>query len=376
MAGKLWQDFDQDEVVFREPPLAGAQHTANRQHALVCSQCFRYIGSVELQIARRLLPASSTGAGASARSETGPSSQHCGAHSAAAHSHGAASHSHSHGTASHSPGAGAGSNAGPSDHSHAATASQTEAGAGQSLESETARLVAWLEPLLDGSVQLPHSCAFPMPSVVPCPGGCAQDSYCSTACAQAAWSGHHQLLCTGSPPGEQGEAPGASRHSAPSGGDGASKRSRTDCGPPRVSAASGQDSDTVAVETGSAVAAQGVSAAGDAAAGLSPGRRVALDAFKTHADATNDIFHVAARVVAGVLLRAREILGNGAETAYPKPSATPSGTDPSPEVCWKALQASWLPHACAWNAVWWEAVALPSDVRNEAAFRAGAPLGV
>lgn len=33
----------------------GEQHTSNRAHALVCDQCFRYLGPLELQVGFRLL---------------------------------------------------------------------------------------------------------------------------------------------------------------------------------------------------------------------------------------------------------------------------------------------------------------------------------
>jgi len=42
------------EVVFKERMLAGMQHRRNKGNALVCSQCLRFVGSVELQLARRL----------------------------------------------------------------------------------------------------------------------------------------------------------------------------------------------------------------------------------------------------------------------------------------------------------------------------------
>lgn len=49
------QAFRADELVFKEAPLVGAQHTANKADALVCSRCFTMIGSIEQQIAHRLL---------------------------------------------------------------------------------------------------------------------------------------------------------------------------------------------------------------------------------------------------------------------------------------------------------------------------------
>jgi hypothetical protein len=49
------QAFAEEDVIFEEPALVGAQHTANRDDALVCSHCFRFIGSIGIQIAHRLL---------------------------------------------------------------------------------------------------------------------------------------------------------------------------------------------------------------------------------------------------------------------------------------------------------------------------------
>ena len=48
------QDFTAGSVLISEPPLVGIQHNANRTAALVCSHCFRYLGSVETQIGVRL----------------------------------------------------------------------------------------------------------------------------------------------------------------------------------------------------------------------------------------------------------------------------------------------------------------------------------
>eukprot|EP00892_Ulva_mutabilis_P007169 jgi/Ulvmu1/4824/UM020_0109.1 len=48
--------------IFTEAPLVGEQHIANRQHALVCDQCFRYVGPLELQLGFRLLSVAGHGA--------------------------------------------------------------------------------------------------------------------------------------------------------------------------------------------------------------------------------------------------------------------------------------------------------------------------
>ena len=41
---------------------------------------------------------------------------------------------------------------------------------------------------------------------------------------------------------------------------------------------------------------------------VAPAKAAALAAFREHADATNDIFHLAAKVVAGTLLDAESVL--------------------------------------------------------------------
>ncbi|KAK9811846.1 hypothetical protein WJX72_011125 [[Myrmecia] bisecta] len=49
------REFEKDELLFKEPPLVGGQDTANKAQALVCSHCFCFLGSIELQVAWRLL---------------------------------------------------------------------------------------------------------------------------------------------------------------------------------------------------------------------------------------------------------------------------------------------------------------------------------
>ena len=55
------QAFEADALVLKEPPLVGAQHAANKADALVCSRCFTMIGSLEQQMAHRLLSMESPG---------------------------------------------------------------------------------------------------------------------------------------------------------------------------------------------------------------------------------------------------------------------------------------------------------------------------
>ena len=48
------QVFEEDELILREAPLVGVQHYDNKRQVLVCSHCFRFVGSIEAQIAWRL----------------------------------------------------------------------------------------------------------------------------------------------------------------------------------------------------------------------------------------------------------------------------------------------------------------------------------
>ena len=63
------QDVAADELVFSEPPLVAGQHATNRQDALVCSHCFSMLGSIEQQIAHRLLARASAGGSCSVASQ-------------------------------------------------------------------------------------------------------------------------------------------------------------------------------------------------------------------------------------------------------------------------------------------------------------------
>lgn len=45
------QAFKEGEVIFREPPLVALQHVLSRSEALVCGNCFRFLGPLELQAA-------------------------------------------------------------------------------------------------------------------------------------------------------------------------------------------------------------------------------------------------------------------------------------------------------------------------------------
>jgi hypothetical protein len=128
-----------------EAPL---QQAENKEDALACGRCFRYVGTVEEQVARRLL-----------------------ARVAAA--------------------------------GDAADAEASGAGADDTADAEPAQPLGFdpaplnLAALAQGAAKLPRSEAFPLPAAVACPGGCAAEVFCSADCADAAWREHHCLLCTG-----------------------------------------------------------------------------------------------------------------------------------------------------------------------------------
>ncbi|CAM6129140.1 unnamed protein product [Calypogeia fissa] len=175
------RDFKEDELVLREPKLVGAQHTANKADALVCSFCFQYIGSLELQIGRRLLPGGD---------ECLPdASQH---------------HDHSHNSTSRTERSGQNSRgleelAMDIDECSRHESNDGEEGCGcedmpSGKKPVSAKLV---NALLNGDISLPESDLFPLPPMVNCLGGCSEELFCSKACADEAWNSYHSLLCRG-----------------------------------------------------------------------------------------------------------------------------------------------------------------------------------
>jgi len=351
----------------------GALHAASRAAAPACGHCFRHIGSVKQQIARRILAAA-----AAEQDDQDQQADHGDGYSG-----------------------GAGTVARQSEVSHsdcACTSADAHGGGAAALDGVDAIL---LEGLLNGCELLPHGERFPLPAVVPCPGGCRVEAYCSAACSRAAWEGCHQLLCTGPAAGRESNAAPGSGGADSAADEPRRKRSKHSVGAVHAHAsaqhqACSSDSHREAQRDGNCT---------DSAAEGAASRREALRELGAHADATNDIFRVAARLVAGVLLRAAALLdtetasslAHGSTAAdvasdrppdgaaqRPSPAASAEAArhtgsaeqgcerpTPEPGACWAALRRAWLPHAVAWKAVWWEAVALPADVTDEAAFRQG-----
>lgn len=127
--------------------MLASQQAENKEAALACGRCFRYVGTVEEQVARRLLARVAAAGDADD----------------AATSHDASQEDPS------EPAVPLGFDPGPLN----------------------------LAALAQGDAKLPRSDAFPLPAAVACPGGCSAEVFCSAECADAAWRDHHCLLCTG-----------------------------------------------------------------------------------------------------------------------------------------------------------------------------------
>ncbi|KAL4585170.1 hypothetical protein LXL04_009785 [Taraxacum kok-saghyz] len=148
-------EFEEGDLVLKDQMLVGVQHSSNKIDCLVCSHCFQFIGSIELQIGRKLYLqdlgspkdcsdlASSDG---SDMEEDHLESQHC---------------------------------------------SSTTSRNRFKLPIES------VESLMNEKLTLPFSKKFPLPSVIDCPGGCKEVYYCSKLCEQADWDLCHSILCTG-----------------------------------------------------------------------------------------------------------------------------------------------------------------------------------
>lgn len=149
---------------------------------------------------------------------------------------------------------------------------------------------------------------------MPCPGGCSEESYCSAACAEAAWQQYHKLLCVG-----QGAAGSSSASSK---------------GKAAVESSSGSRS--------------------------AERRRAALQEFLHLADETNDVFRLAAVVLARTLLAAEQLLEQQGGAGASGAEGGSSG-EPSADACWRALLAAWEPFGCGHKGLWWEAIAAPPD---------------
>ncbi|KAJ1272913.1 hypothetical protein BS78_06G239400 [Paspalum vaginatum] len=146
------RDFAEKDLVLKDQMLVGAQHSLNKIDCVVCSYCFRFIGSIEFQIGHRLYLQSL------ATSVDGTDERHC---------HG----------------------------SHAGSSTGCSGGTNGNSSAVPQEVIM---SLMDGDMSLPLTDQFCLPSVVACPGGCEEQVYCSQSCADSDWDSYHSLLCTGS----------------------------------------------------------------------------------------------------------------------------------------------------------------------------------
>ncbi|XP_010551028.1 PREDICTED: histone-lysine N-methyltransferase ATXR2 isoform X2 [Tarenaya hassleriana] len=135
--------------------LVGIQHSSNKVDCFVCSFCFRFIGSIEQQIGRKLyfknLGISGCCDGDSSDGEDGVCMKY--------------------------------------------NENLDKSGASSSKDNSLPPEV--VNSLMNGEMALPYTDKFSLPSPLPCPGGCHEAFYCSGSCAEADWETSHSLLCTG-----------------------------------------------------------------------------------------------------------------------------------------------------------------------------------
>ncbi|KAK7402028.1 hypothetical protein VNO78_13964 [Psophocarpus tetragonolobus] len=253
------RDFKEGELILKDPMFVGIQHSLNKIDCLVCSFCFRFIGSIELQIGRRLYM-QQLRANESDGCDVGNSSKH----------------------------------------SHEMDSSDEEESTQECISGSSKTKVPLpdgvVESLMNSQLVLPYSKKFSLPPVVPCPGRCGEAYYCSMSCAEADWESSHSLLCTGE----------------------------------------------------------------------SSARREALLKFIKHANETNDIFLLAAKVISSTLLRYRKLKSVSIEEQVKHDTSSFLNHNNL-----SILLEAWRPISMGHKRRWWDCIALPDDVdsSDDASFR-------
>ncbi|XP_015572708.1 histone-lysine N-methyltransferase ATXR2 isoform X2 [Ricinus communis] len=159
-------DFKEGELVLKDQMLVGIQHLSNKIDCLVCSFCFRFIGSIELQIGRKLYLQNLGVSG-------------CDDKGILTHISNEINSSNEENDYYMKDG---------NDLKKCTSSSSTE---------KVTLPKGVVESLMSGELPLPHSKKFPLPSPISCSGGCGEAYYCSKLCAEADWESSHSLLCTG-----------------------------------------------------------------------------------------------------------------------------------------------------------------------------------
>ncbi|CAL9043419.1 unnamed protein product [Musa banksii] len=163
------KEFEEGELVLKDQILVAAQHSSNKVDCLVCSYCFRFIGSIELQIGRKLYLQE---LGLSANKECKESLSRFPEKACTRVLDDIKKHSVSNG-------------------SHDIGSSTYTNSKDNSIPTEV------LHSLINGNMSLPYTNLFALPSIFYCPGGCKEEHYCSKLCTDLDWESFHSLLCTG-----------------------------------------------------------------------------------------------------------------------------------------------------------------------------------
>ncbi|XP_073003252.1 histone-lysine N-methyltransferase ATXR2 [Typha latifolia] len=265
------REFKEDEVILKDQILVGAQHSSNKVDCLVCSYCFHFIGSIELQIGRRLyLQSLGLSASKECQYQTLPhsSKEVCCTELVNVEENSVKDDN---------------GNIGPS--------------ASRNLKDNFPSKEV-LESLINGALSLPCTNQFALPPLIACPGGCEEEHYCSQFCADSDWKLFHSLLCTGN-------------------------KTR-------------------------------------------PSQRSALLKFIEHANGTNDIFLVAAKVISFTISKYKEL-----KRLQVKENKQHPGLDREDKSSFFLLLEAWKPISMGFKQRWWDCIALPDDVdvSDEASFR-------
>ncbi|KAK9284278.1 hypothetical protein L1049_023448 [Liquidambar formosana] len=164
-------DFGEGDLVLKDQMLVGAQHSSNKIDCLVCSFCFRFIGSIEFQIGRKLYLED---LGVSVNNECERD------------------------TFSHiSKDCCKIDSSDEEDNSYVKDYDNSAECASSSFKNKIPLPKEVVESLMNDELVLPYSKQFSLPSAISCPGGCGEAYYCSKLCAEVDWESSHSLLCTG-----------------------------------------------------------------------------------------------------------------------------------------------------------------------------------
>ncbi|KAM0937072.1 putative [histone H3]-lysine(4) N-trimethyltransferase chromatin remodeling SET family [Dioscorea sansibarensis] len=262
------KEFKEGELILKDQMLVAAQHSSNKVDCLVCSKCFRYIGSIELQIGRKLYL------------------QSCGLSSKRDCTYKAFSCTPEEDCAEFSE----------DDENDIMGNCNDLASSSSNLKTHTLSEEI-LKSLINGDLSLPYTQDFGLPPVIRCPGGCEEEHYCSKLCADSDWESVHSLLCTGQ------------------------------------SSASSQ---------------------------------AAMVKFLEHANGTNDIFILAAKVISFTILKYRKL-----KQLHFEDCKLHNRLGETDESRFSMLLEAWKPISMGFKKRWWDCIALPDDVDpcNEGSFR-------